>query len=136
MELTMENDLGAGLNVFQRLALISQFFTVFGGLMFVLTDLLELQDARPDGNGRTIMSWLIFFVNTLSTTLYPLYKFFNAWSENGEIDFSFVKDGLLKCLELFVGSQLAESLLNTCGCCQKIKDTVDDAQEVKNTVSQ
>ena len=104
--------------------------------MFVVTDLMELQDAKPDGNGKTIMSWLMLLVNTISTSLYPLYKFFNAWSETGEIDFAFVKDSLYKCFEFFVGSQLAESLLTTCGCLRKIKDTMDDAQDTLKEVKQ
>ena len=82
--------LNQGLNIFQRLALISQWLTVFGGLMFVVTDLLALQDPESDGNGKAIMSWVIVIVNAISTSLYPMYKFFNAWSESGEIDFTFV----------------------------------------------
>ena len=97
--------------------------------MFVVADLLELQDAKPDGNGRTIMSWLILLVNTASTSLYPLYKFWNALSGSGEIDLPFLKDSLSKCFEFFVGSQLAGSLLAMCGCLRKIKDTVDDVKQ-------
>ena len=60
--------------------------------MFVVTDLLALQNPETDENGKTIMSFFIVIVNAVSTSLYPMYKFFNAWSESGEIDFSFVKD--------------------------------------------
>jgi hypothetical protein len=34
-----------------------------------------------------------------------MYKFFNAWSEKGEIDFNFVKETLTKFFEFFMGSK-------------------------------
>ena len=132
--------LNQGLNIFQRLALISQWFTVFGGLMFVVTDLLALQNPKSDENGKAIMSWVIVIVNAIATSLYPMYKFFNAWSESGEIDFSFVKKNLFKFFEFFMGTELAASLLGTCGCLRKIKDAADEVQEhvdeVKTNVMQ
>ena len=121
--------LNQGLNIFQRLALISQWLTVFGGLMFVVTDLLALQDPESDGNGKAIMSWVIVIVNAISTSLYPMYKFFNAWSESGEIDFNFVKETLTKFFEFFMGAELTASLLGTCGCLRKIKDAADEVRE-------
>ena len=128
--------LNQGLNIFQRLALISQWFTVFGGLMFVVTDLLALQDPESDGNGKAIMSWVIVIVNAISTSLYPMYKFFNAWSESGEIDFTFVKETLFKFFEFFMGTQLAASLLATCGCLRKIKDAAEEAKEAMDEVQE
>ena len=132
--------LNQGLNIFQRLALISQWFTVFGGLMFVVTDLLALQNPKSDENGKAIMSWVIVIVNAIATSLYPMYKFFNAWSESGKIDFSFVKKNLFKFFEFFMGTELAASLLGTCGCLSKIKDAADEVQEhvdeVKTNVMQ
>ena len=128
--------LNQGLNIFQRLALISQWLTVFGGLMFVVTDLLALQNPETDENGKTIMSFFIAIVNAVSTSLYPMYKFFNAWSESGEIDFSFVKENLFKFFEFFMGTQLAASLLATCGCLRKIKDTAEEAKEAIDAVQE
>ena len=58
-----------------------------------------------------------------------MYKFFNAWSESGEIDFSFVKENVFKCFEFFMGTELAASLLGTCGCLRKIKDAADEVRE-------
>ena len=128
--------LNQGLNIFQRLALISQWFTVFGGLMFVVTDLLTLQDPQSDENGKAIISWCIVFVNAVSTSLYPMYRFFNAWSESGEIDFSFVKEALFKFFEFFMGTQLAASLLATCGCLRKIKAAAEEAKEVQEQIDE
>ena len=104
--------------------------------MFVVTDLLALQDPESDGNGKAIMSWVIVIVNAISTSLYPMYKFFNAWSESGEIDFSFVKENLFKFFEFFMGTQLAASLLATRGCLRKIKDTAEEAKEAIDAVQE
>jgi len=107
LHMLMKPYLNQGLNIFQRLALISQWFTVFGGLMFVVTELLALQNTLPDESGQTILSWLILFVNTVAISLYPLYRFFSAWSESGEIDLkSIVKENFFKCLEFFGITQL------------------------------
>ena len=114
--------LNQGLNIFQRLALISQWFTVFGGLMFVVTELLALQNTLPDESGQTILSWLILFVNTVAIFLYPLYRFFSAWSESGETDLSFVEENFLKCLDFFGGTQLIVPLMYTCGILRKVND--------------
>ena len=108
--------------------------------MFVVTDLLALQNPKSDENGKAIMSWVIVIVNAIATSLYPMYKFFNVWSESGEIDFSFVKKNLFKFFEFFMGTELAASLLGTCGCLRKIKDAADEVQEhvdeVKTNVMQ
>ena len=138
LHMLMKPYLNQGLNIFQRLALISQWFTVFGGLMFVVTELLALQNTLPDESGQTILSWLILFVNTVAISLYPLYRFFSAWSESGEIDlnFSFVKDTLFKFFEFFMGTQLASSLLATCGCLRKIKDTAEEAKQAIDEVQE
>ena len=92
--------------------------------MFVVTDLLALQDPESDGNGKAIMAWVIVIVNAISISLYPMYKFFNAWSESEEINFSFVKETLFKFFEFFMGTQLAASLLAKCGCLRKFPNRV------------
>lgn len=124
--------LNQGLNVFQRLALISQFFTVFGGLMFVVTDLTELQNTSPAGNGKTLMSWLIMIINVAASSIYPVHRFFNAWSESGEIDFNLMINGIKKMAEQCLGPEVVASLFATCSCLGKVKDVADQAQEKIN----
>ena len=79
--------------------------------MFVVTDLLALQNHESDENGKAIMSWVIVIVNAIAASLYPMYKFFNAWSEGGKIDFSFIKKNLFA---------------------SKIKDAAEEVQEHMN----
>jgi hypothetical protein len=116
--------LNQGLNIFQRLALISQFFTVFGGLMFVLTDLMELQGSSA-GNGKVVMSWLVMMINLVASCMYPVYRFFTAWSEGGEIDMKSISSSIKEIAETCLPKQLIDSFLGTCSCFGKIKDLGD-----------
>jgi len=116
--------LNQGLNIFQRLALISQFFTVFGGLMFVLTDLMELQGSS-DGNGKVVMSWLVMMINLVASCMYPVYRFFTAWSESGEIDMKSISSSIKEIAEACLPKELIDSLVGTCSCLGKIKDLGD-----------
>ena len=120
-----------GLNVFQRLALLSQLATVFSGLMFVLVDCVDQQNAlEKDGNGRTFLAYIIVFLNAAAAGLYPTYRFFDAWAESGQIDFGFVKDSLSNCLKCVLGTQAAEYLIGSCTCLVKTKETITQAQEI------
>ena len=122
--------LNQGLNVFQRLALVSQFFTVFGSLMFVVQNAVAKNNAATeDSNGKLLISFLIMFVNAAAGGLYPLYRFFNAWSESGEIDMEFVKSSLSRCFSFFLGTQLADYLMGSCGCLIKAKKLADKTKE-------
>ena len=129
MHMLLKPYLNQGLNVFQRLALLSQFFTVFGGLMFVVTDLQQLQDAVPDSNSKTIMAFLIMIVNAISSSLYPVYRFFNAWSESGEIDLETLFSGVKKGAENCLGEETIESITSTCSCLGQDKEKATAGQE-------
>ena len=122
--------LNQGLNVFQRLALLSQLATVFGAIMFVLTDCHEKEKGlSQDSNGRTIMAGLIFLLNASAIGLYPTYKFFDAWAESGEIDFEFVKNTMKHCWSSFIDTPLARHILDNCACLMKAKEKADELEE-------
>ena len=79
--------LNQGLNVFQRLALISQFCTVFGSLIFVVQEAVaQNTGTEDDSNGKLFVSFLFMMVNAAAGGLYPLYRFLSAFAEHGEID--------------------------------------------------
>ena len=76
-----------GLNVVQRLALVSQFFTVFGCLMFVLEDSEAENNASTQDNiGKRIVAFMIVFSNAAAAGLYPIFKFFTACVESERMD--------------------------------------------------
>ena len=77
------------------LALVSQFFTVFGSLMFVVQEAVAKNNAATeDLNGKRMISFLIIFANAAAGGLYPLYRFLTAWAESGDIDFGFITSSI------------------------------------------
>jgi len=119
-----------GLNVFQRLALVSQFLTVFGGLMFVIQEAIALNNAiSEDLNGKFVISMIIIIANAAAGGLYPIYRFVTAVAENGEIDMDFLRDAAFGCVDRFFGIKLAKYLYGSCGCLVKAKETLDHVKE-------
>jgi len=77
--------------VFQRLALFSQFFTVFGGIMFqylkTLDKVLDKEETADDRNQRNIIAYLIFILNLFAIAVYPIYQLFSQISGFGTQSF-------------------------------------------------
>ena len=66
------------LNNFQRLALITQFLTILGGIIYLLMQTLnELHEVSP-GEGDQMASYLlalfILGINWLTGVVYPMYR--------------------------------------------------------------
>eukprot|EP00802_Teleaulax_amphioxeia_P010886 Tamp_10916.p1 GENE.Tamp_10916~~Tamp_10916.p1 ORF type:complete len:380 (-),score=40.48 Tamp_10916:614-1753(-) len=121
--------LNQGLNVFQRLALVSQFFTVFGSLMFVVQEATAKNNAATeDLNGKQMISFLIIFANAAAGGLYPLYRFVTAWAESGAIDFSFIANSIKSGAEKCLGPEVVASLVASCTCLSKAKEKADIAE--------
>ena len=79
--------LNEGLNVFQRLASLSQFLTVFGALMFVIMDFMERDMGAAQGKlGKDIVAYMIVACNVMAAIMYPLYKLISALLDFGEVD--------------------------------------------------
>ena len=66
------------LNNFQRLALISQFFTILGCIIYLMVDTLnELHEVKPsngDEVASTLLAWFILAINWLTGFFYPMYR--------------------------------------------------------------
>ena len=117
-----------GLNVFQQLSSISQFFTVFGGLMFVV--LQYWGESGGDTNGQGLIAFLILFANGAAAGLYPLYRFWNAWCESGEIDRDVVQEYVTKGVNwLMTKTALAAWLFGACGFLRKANNKADELQK-------
>jgi len=83
--------LNKGLNEFQRIILISQFFTIFGGMMFImigcLDKMLEYDENAASRTDRDIVAVLILGINALAAFLFPVYRAYLAVS-NSKMRFS------------------------------------------------
>ena len=111
------------------LALVSQFFTVFGSLMFVVQEVVAKNNAATeDLNGKRMISFLIIFANAAAGGLYPLYRFLTAWAESGDIDFGFITSSIQSGAEKCLGPEVVASLLASCACLRKAKETADEAE--------
>ena len=99
-------------------------------LMFVVQEAVSKNNAKSeDTNGKRFISMLIIVANAAAGGLYPLYRIFNAWAENGEFDMDFVKGRMSNCLGCFMGTKLAGYLMSTCRCLAAFKDNADKAKE-------
>jgi len=77
--------LNAGLNVHQRLVLISQFLTTFGLMLFTLSDYMNSDYETDESQINTeAIAGLIILVNLFASVLYPCYRFYLAWTESGD----------------------------------------------------
>ena len=111
------------------LALVSQFFTVFGSLMFVVQEAVAKNNAATeDLNGKRMISFLIIFANAAAGGLYPLYRFLTAWAESGDIDFGFITSSIQSGAEKCLGPEVVASLLASCACLRKAKETADEGE--------
>jgi len=70
--------LNSGLNEFQRLALVTQFLTIFGGIIYLMTECLDqLHEVQPDPRNQVASELLAIFIlviNWVTAVLYPLYR--------------------------------------------------------------
>jgi hypothetical protein len=75
---TVNPYLDKGLNEFQRLILFSQFFTIFGGIMYHMVSLsdklLEIEETPSKRRERDIIAVLIVAINLVSIGIYPIYR--------------------------------------------------------------
>ena len=111
------------------LALVSQFFTVFGSLMFVVQEATAKNNAATeDLNGKQMISFLIIFANAAAGGLYPLYRFLTAWAESGDIDFNFITSSIKSGAEKCFGPEVVASLLASCACLYEAKKRADEAE--------
>jgi len=66
------------LNEFQRLVLVSQWLTIFGGIMFLLKDymnsVLEVNVTTQMQQERDFVAAILIFVNIFAAFLYPIYR--------------------------------------------------------------
>jgi hypothetical protein len=78
LHLTVDPYLNKGLNEFQRLILFSQFFTIFGGIMYHMVScvdkMLEIEETLYKGQERDIVAALIIIINLVAIGVYPVYR--------------------------------------------------------------
>jgi len=78
LHLTVEPYLNKGLNEFQRLILFSQFFTIFGGIMYHMVScvdkMLEIEETPYKRQERDIVAALIVIINLVAIGAYPVYR--------------------------------------------------------------
>jgi hypothetical protein len=78
LHLTVEPYLNKGLNEFQRLILFSQFFTIFGGIMYHMVScvdkMLEIEETPYKRQERDIVATLIVIINLVAIGVYPVYR--------------------------------------------------------------
>lgn len=98
--------------------------------MFVVQDAVaKNRGTQENSNGRIFIGFLIMVVNAAAGGLYPLYRFLNAWAENGEIDSAFITSSISKGVSFCLGKEAADSLIGACGCISKAKERVENLQE-------
>ena len=75
--LTVDPYLNKGLNDFQRLALVTQFFTILGGVIYLLVSVMEeLYETKPSQEARDaskLLEFVLLFLNVLIIILYPCW---------------------------------------------------------------
>ena len=78
LHLTVDPYLNKGLNEFQRLILFSQFFTIFGGIMYHMVScvdrMLEVEETPYKRQERDIVAALIVIINLVAIGAYPVYR--------------------------------------------------------------
>jgi hypothetical protein len=66
------------LNEFQRLILFSQFFTIFGGIMYHMVScvdkMLDIEETAYKRQERDIVAALIVIINLVAIGVYPIYR--------------------------------------------------------------
>lgn len=118
--------LNSGLNVSQRLALISQFLTIFAGLMLIVTEYLELVfDQQQSERGKELLAYLIMLVNLLATVLYPVYRLTLAIAD---ASFEDVLESAQMLFAHVIPAPLAKAALSAMSNCTS--EAVDHAQDL------
>jgi hypothetical protein len=118
--------LNSGLNVSQRLALISQFLTIFAGLMLIVTEYLELVlDQQQSERGKELLAYLIMLVNLLANVLYPVYRLTLAIAD---ASFEDALESAQMLLTHVIPAPLAQAALSAMSNCTS--EAVDHAQDL------
>ena len=78
MHLQVHPYLNQGLNNFQRLALVVQFLTIFGAILFLMIENMDSkieEDAREsDVVARNMVGYMIWAINWFVVVIYPFYR--------------------------------------------------------------
>ena len=74
--------------------------------------------------------WMVMMINLVASSMYPVYRFFTAWSESREIDFNSSSNSIKEMAETCLPKELIDSLMRTFSCLGKIKD-LGDTQVVR-----
>jgi hypothetical protein len=99
LHLTVDPYLNKGLNDFQRLILFSQFFTIFGGIMYHMIScvdkMLEIEETPNKRQERDIVAALIVIINLVAIGVYPVYRIVAVTSGfNGSVLIFSLKDNV------------------------------------------
>jgi len=113
--------LNQGLNIFQRLCLISQFLTTFSALMLFVSNLDETADAV----GTFALDVLITIANVGAAGLYPGYAFCTAYLDHHKIDLSNI---FRRCLDYLFDTRVLEDL-------KDLKKSADDIHTLRQSVT-
>ena len=110
----MKPMLNQGLNIFTQLSFISQFFTIFGALMFIVAEYMDLTSAGgQDGSSKAMIGFLVIALNVGSMAVFPLYRAWDAYSESGAIDKELIKKHARNAYEKMIPNQCSTARLST-----------------------
>ena len=108
----------------QRMALISQFLTVFGFLGFVVIDYMDVS-GKGNTNGKAFVGYLLILLNGTAAVLYPCYRFMSqfiiAYMDYKERDTESLKKGLMSGFSVFMGEECAACVMGSCAFAVKAK---------------
>ena len=105
-----------GLNVYQQLALISSFFTVFGGIMFMLQTAWETTTGeKQDAWGKAVVGFMIMVANALAAGIYPLWR-------AGGVNLQFIKESISAVPEKLLEIPMVAEIAEIFRCCMTASD--------------
>jgi Ca2+-binding EF-hand superfamily protein len=131
MHVLLKPYINAGLNIYQRLALVSAFLTAFGALMFILQTSYAFQNGtKDDGPGKTIVGVIILVCNAAAAGLYPLWRVLVSLSE-GKFDWKTMKEHIGSVVTKCLGAKAVQSIAQSCSCCVTAAALADKATEAK-----
>jgi hypothetical protein len=108
----MKPMLNQGLNIFQQLSFISQFFTVYGALMLIVKEYMDMTTPpHQDGTAKMMIPGIVYFFNLAAIAVFPVYRAYNAWCEKGEIDQKMLLEMYEKYLKKYIPKWLQAYML-------------------------
>ena len=101
--LTVDPYLNAGLNDFQRLALVTQYITILGSLIYLLAGTLEeLHEMKPTKESRDasrLLEIAMLLLNFIVIILYPVWNLIKYFSNSQVSLRSMVMSGFMKVID-------------------------------------